>query len=156
MPVSGRRATSLAALAMMAWGADASAQQLSCAVIAPSMDFGTYLPMSPTPVDLRGRLRIKCDGRGMAVLRVTMGPGRSGNALERHMTTPGDTLRYNIFLDAARTVVWGDGTGGTSELRKLVPGNRRNFNEAVYGRVYANQDPDPGVYSDDLVVTVIF
>jgi spore coat protein U-like protein len=146
----------LAGLALLARSPAADAQQLSCNVVTPSMDFGTYLPMNPVPLDLRGRLRIRCNGGGLGMLHVTIGPGASGNAFDRHMTGPRGVLRYNIFLDAAHSAVWGDGTGGTSQLRRVVRGNRRNFNDPIYGRVYANQDPDPGLYTDDLVVTVIF
>jgi spore coat protein U-like protein len=146
----------LTCLVLLVLSPAAVGQQLSCNVVTPSMDFGTYLPMSPTPLDLRGRLRIRCNGGGLGILHVTIGPGASGNALDRHMTGPRGILRYNIFLDAAGAAIWGDGTGGTSQLRRVVRGNRRNFNDPIYGRVYANQDPYPGLYTDDLVVTVIF
>ena len=30
------------------------------------------------------------------------------------------------------------------------------YNFPVYGRIYADQAPDPGLYNDNLVVTVLF
>ncbi len=61
-------------------------------------------------------------------------------------------LAYNIYLDAARTVVWGDGAGGTQTL-EVQNGDR---SVSFYGRISAGQDVAAGPYSDAIVVTFNF
>ena len=75
------------------------------------------------------------------------------------MQGPGDTLNYNLYLDAAHNQILGDGTGGTSQdsgsatISKTSP---FTFIETIYGRIFAGQDPAVGAYSDSIVYTMNF
>ena len=126
-----------------------------CTVSTEDVDFGIYEPMTPSPLDGTGNVEVDCTG-GFAFVVVRLAPGRSGAATNRFMTSGSDQLFYNLFTDAARTTVWGDGSGGTGLVVRLKFRGRRVFDIPVYGRVFASQDAVPGFYTDDIVVTVTF
>lgn len=134
------------------------AHAINCRITLFAIDFGTYMPMTPSPVDITGQIDVRCQGQPGS-FTVVIGPGVSGNQLARTLTAGGpDILNYNLYRDAARTQIWGDGTPPSF----VVSGVRTNrgrpsfYNYPVYGRVFANQTPNPGVYNDNLLVTVLF
>ena len=67
-------------------------------------------------------------------------------------------LDYNIYQNASRTLIWGDGTPPT--VTQSGVRNQRGrpswFFFRYYGRVFANQAPNSGIYNDNLLVTVLF
>jgi spore coat protein U-like protein len=65
-----------------------------------------------------------------------------------------DQLRYNVYLDPAKTTVWGDGTQGTQFFSIRNPSLRDRTTVPIYGRVPAGQDVGAGTYADTLVITV--
>lgn len=67
-------------------------------------------------------------------------------------------LRYNLYLDPARTRVWGDGTAG-SVWRLASPHPafaHTRFVVPVYAAVTAAQNVPAGAYGDTIVVTLIY
>jgi spore coat protein U-like protein len=70
----------------------------------------------------------------------------------------GATLKYNIYVDAARSIVWGDGNIGTlvvADAYSLAgPSVTRNY--PAYGRIFGNQNAPVGVYTDSIIVTLHF
>ena len=153
--IRARHTLRLIAVLGLLFVAPAANAQVSCSLSTAPMNFGTYLPMAPAPLDVTGQLQARCGG-GLAFIRFEIGPGQSGNALDRTMTTPGDVLRYNLYTNAARTNVFGDGAPGTSVVWRIVWGRTRDYNVSVYGRVFPGQDPRAGPYNDNLLVTVVF
>lgn len=65
-------------------------------------------------------------------------------------------MSYNLYTSAARSVIWGNGTGGT----QLVSDNVTLFsgslirNYTTYGRIPVGQDRAAGSYADSIIVTV--
>jgi spore coat protein U-like protein len=73
------------------------------------------------------------------------------------MLSSSNQLFYNLFLDAARTIVWGDGTGGTQFYFSQNPQpNNQNISVPIYGRMPALQDVKVGNYGDTITVTLNF
>jgi spore coat protein U-like protein len=69
-------------------------------------------------------------------------------------TSSPDRLNYNLFVNAGRSTVWGDGAAGTSTVfLKNVKKNRPVFT-TIYGRIPPGQDVSVGSYSDSLTVTI--
>lgn len=133
-------------------------EAINCRVTVNAIPFGMYMPMTPTPVDIVGQVNVRCQAQP-GTFSVTIGPGVSGNQLARTLTAGGaDVINYNLFRDAARTQIWGDGTPPTFVVSgvRTSRGRPTFYNYPVYGRLYANQSPNPGVYNDTLVVTVLF
>ncbi len=154
-----RRALWLALLAVAAWPTIGQAAQ-RCQVQAPLLAFGDYVPGSVSPVDSAAAIQVRCIGHPVTAFTVSIGPGSSGRAWERTMRSGVGVLVYNLFVDAARTIVWGDGTAGTLRVPVTPPPQRgarpREETLNVYGRIPAGQDPAPGAYVDTVIITVEF
>lgn len=135
-----------------------AALAINCGVRVRPLNFGIYQPLSPTPVDVIGQVRIICRARP-GTFAVSIGPGTSGDATARTLITPGTgVLYYNLYRDATRTQIWGDGTPPTFVVTgaRTERGRPTTFNFPIYGRIFANQTPDAGLYTDNLVITVLF
>jgi spore coat protein U-like protein len=68
-----------------------------------------------------------------------------------------NALAYNLFREAARVTVWGDGSGGTQVVTvgdSGPPGNPVTV--TIFGRVPAGQWVAAGTYADTLVLTIEF
>ncbi len=65
-------------------------------------------------------------------------------------------LNYNLYLDAARTTIWGDGTGGTQVYSNANPPNNTNVTVTIYGRIPASQDVSAGSYTNTVTATINF
>lgn len=151
-----RQGFAAAAALLGLWSADAAAIQ--CRVNVNPIHFGIYMPLSATPVDVIGSVDVRCMAQPGS-FTVTFGPGSSGNALARRLSAGGGQfLNYNLFIDPARTQVWGDGSPPTFVMSGVRPvkGRPTFYNYPVYGRIFAGQPANPGLYSDNLVVTVLF
>ena len=127
------------------------APRVPCSVSAGVIAFGAYDPFSPVPLDSTGVIRLDCPP---GLVTIALGTGQSGTFMPRAMFGPGgDRLLYNLYLDAARSALWGDGTGGTS----TAPFSKeRGRNLPIYARVFARQDVPAGAYTDTIVLTVDF
>lgn len=136
----------------------ATAQAINCRVNLGPINFGLYMPLTPTHVDVIGQFDVRCQAQP-GTFAITIGPGISGDQLARTLSAGGgNILNYNLFRDAARTQVWGDGTPPTFMVTgsRASSGRPSTFNYPVYGRIYANQAPNTGTYTDNLLVTVLF
>ncbi len=113
-----------------------------------ALAFGNYDVYGAAPLDSVATISYSCPPPAVPVVDISA--GSAGSFSPRRMTLTGstDTLAYNVYVDAARTIVWNNtpvavpqGTG------KSVP---------VYGRVFPLQDVSVGSYADTLVVTFNF
>ena len=73
----------------------------------------------------------------------------------RTMLSGANTLNYNLYFNAARTNIWGDGTAGTVVWARNVNRNT-NYNRTVFGRIPAGQDAAAGAYTDTIVATILW
>lgn len=149
------------ALVIAGMGAPAYACTLcSCTVSATGVAFGAYDPLSASPTDAVGTVTVSCS----AVVALSggytiqLGPGQAGSYAERRLANGSNQLGYNLYLDAARTIVWGDGTGGTGTQSYTLVGLLTNDvkNYSVYAHLRAAQNVPVGSYSDTIVVTVTY
>lgn len=134
----------------------------SCSITADPLDFGNYNPLSGANVDATGNVTVECGALVLGAFfsyEVTLSTGASGNAAGRTMSNGSGTMSYNLYTDSSRTVVWGDGSGGTGTITNsytlsiLFP---RSDDFPVYGRLPSGQNAETGSYSDTIVATVIF
>jgi spore coat protein U-like protein len=135
-----------------------NAYAITCKVLVTQMNFGTYMPLTPTHVDVLGQIGIRCGGQPGSFV-VTIGPGMSTDHLARVMSAGGgNTLDYNLYIDPARLQIWGDGTNQSFVVSGVRPsrGQPDRYDYPIYGRVFANQAPNAGQYVDNVVVTVLF
>ena len=118
--------------------------------------FGAYDPLEAAPLDSTGSLTIDCKGKGGDTpFVVLLGRGSSGSYATRTMRGPGGaTLGYNLYLDATRLTIWGDGTGGSTYYGPTAIPSVVTI--PVYGRIPAYQAPAAGSYADTITITVEF
>jgi spore coat protein U-like protein len=134
------------------------------------MAFGTYDPMSSAHLDMQGQVSYRCypskngdstersnthgnNGNGPLTVQISLSQGAAGT-FQRHMNGERDSLRYNLYTDAQRTVIWGDGTGGTTVYSQKAQPNNKVETIPVFGRVFGAQDVSASEYLDNLVVTL--
>lgn len=166
--VAGRAPISriVAALGLLVAPATALAA-LDCSISTTGVAFGVYDPTLTTPDDSTGSVDVTCwytgpGGADQTNYTVALSTGSGGTYVPRRLSAGASLLNYNLFRDAGRSQVWGNGTAGTAIVTgsiKVGPGagnNTRTANHPVYGRIPAQQDPDTGNYSDTIVVTLTF
>ena len=146
-----RLASILVAAAVLA--GRASPAEAACTVSASAVSFGTYDVFQTAPSDSTGTITYRC-GNTDKNIRITVSPGSSNTFAPRTLRWGNEVLTYNLFSDASRTQVWGDGTGGTWSYAMFNPPNNQDIVLTVYGRVPAAQDAAVGSYTDSVVVTV--
>jgi len=139
----------LAAAAALATGQAAG----SCTVRSASgVAFGAYDPIGANatlPRDATGQLGYLCRS---ASPMVSLSAGGAGSFRPRQLRQGPRTLGYNLFRDAARTEIWGDGSPGTF----TVIGARGNRTIPIHGRIFPGQPAAPGGYADTIVATINF
>ena len=118
--------------------------------------FGTYDVFAPAPLDSTGTIGFQCNpGTGNGNVEVSLSAGSSGSFVSRAMRSGSDTLSYNLFLDPAKTQIWGDGTGGSSTFTaSLAGGGWTSVAATIYGRVPPGQNVAAGTYLDTITVTM--
>ena len=125
-----------------------------CSISATSVSFGSYDVFASTPTDTTGTVSFTCSGN--ADVTITLSKGASSSYNPRTLNGGADTLNYNLYKDAARTTVWGDGTGSTSTHTQTNVPNNTAQNLTIYGRIPASQDVRAGTYNDSVTVTIDF
>ena len=133
----------------------------ACSVNIDDVTFGTYDFLAGN-LDAVSNVEVTCSALVIGVnfnYTVEVDGGLSADMTDRYMSNGADSLHYNLYADAARTQVWGDGSSGTTVIVDgyafdiLIPVTR---NYSVYGRIPGGQLSPPGYYSDTLTVTVIY
>ncbi len=110
---------------------------------------------SAAPVDSTGTIVYQCNG-GAKNLLITVSKGQSPTFVPRQLGKAIERLSYNLFLDAARSSVWGDLSSGTSGHMDANPPNKQDVTVTVYGRIPPGQDISAGSYSDTVTVVLNF
>lgn len=122
-----------------------------------ALAFGPYDPIDLAPRDSTATVSWDCPGASGSAVRVELSQGQGGDATSRALRWGGELLRYDLYLDAARTRVWGDGlTRG--EVGPLAPQNVNGvWVGTVFGRIFPGQDVAAGgPYTDTVQVTFQF
>ncbi len=147
----------LSSLILACGTAALAASPANCSVSGSTVPFGTYDIFALSPTDTVGTVSVSCYDPGNANVsaRVEFGAGQYGYFAGRAMKWTGGAvvIGYNLFTDAARTQVWGDGSGSTVAVTiKTKVGVVTPI--PIYGRMPAGQDVAAGIYADRVTVTV--
>jgi spore coat protein U-like protein len=151
----------LPAILALAAGAPSLVQAATaCMASTTSVAFGAYSPISYTSRESTGSVEVSCtDQVGNTVsytITLTAGTGRYA---ARELASGANRLGYNLFTDSPRTLVWGDGTGGTSTVSDsyTLAASPTLRSYTVYGRIPGGQNQTPvGTYADSITVTVTY
>lgn len=126
----------------------------SCAIVANDLNFGTVNTLAAN-VDASSTVVVTCTNAGPLKIAFNAGTGTGSTLVQRKLVSGTNTIDYNLYTTAARTVILGDDTSGTGTLNGTSTGAADSF--TVYGRVTAGQNPKPvGTYTSDVIATVTF
>lgn len=125
------------------------AEAAACALNVPGMSFGSYDVFNNQPLDSAGNISVTCDTA--TAYSISLGAG-NGSYILRTMLSGAHKLNYNLYTDATRTIVWGDGTGSTA----IVSNTSVSQTHTVYGRIPAQQNAYVGSYIDTITVILNF
>lgn len=129
--------------------ASATTAAAACRVDTESVTFGTVAIGSAT--DTTGRIRVTCDEPtdfDVAILA-------EGGSSRSMVSGDGHRLTYQLYINATRTLPWGDGSG----IGPTATGSNNGEEPTdliVYGRIPVQDTPIPGNYSDQLTVVLNF
>jgi spore coat protein U-like protein len=129
-----------------ATGAEAAPSCKSLSVTA--LAFGNYDVYSAAPLDSAGTISYSCPPPTTPTVTIDAGQAFGNGTRRMTVAAGGDWLAYEIFVDAARSVVW-------SSTPVSVPAANA-ATVPFYARAFAAQDVSAGSYSDTLMVTFNF
>ena len=121
----------------------------TCNLSVQPLDFGNYDFQSSQDLESVGHVIVTCDVGSS--FTIALSPG-TGTFAARSMQNGAHQLFYNLYTDPTRTMVWGDGSGGST----AVGDSGIEVDRTVYGSVPAGQNPYIGVYNDAITVTLSF
>lgn len=126
---------------------------------------GTLVDFDITSVSIQqdydavGMLRLQCTDAILPNIPVTISvdEGSSNSFVSRTLVNGPSSITYNMYTDALRQNVFGDGSAGsnTSTIGMLCV-NSVECNVPIYGRIDGGQAGMAGQYSDDILVTAEF
>lgn len=124
---------------------------IACGINVAPLSFGSINPLDRIDTDSVTVVTVTCPADTPFSMAASAG---NGSYVERRMTSGSSWLAYQLYVEASRTLIWGDGTAGTG----VISGNAGTAGVAtnVYGRVPAQPLAVPGAYNDTLVVTVTY
>ncbi len=134
-----------------------------CSISSVALAFGAYDTTATSPDDTAATVTVTCvyvpPGASRVGYTIRLSHGMNGtSATTRKLANGSSLLPYNVYSDASRTRVWGDGSAGTvvaTGSMTVGPGagnGKRTASHVVYGRIPALQDAVPGTYLDALVL----
>lgn len=135
----------------------------TCSVNVTGMNFGIYTFLNKIPVTTTASINVNCTASTAGAqigYEITLGTGNSGTYQMRQMNNGSATLNYNIYTSLAYQNIWGDATSGTQSvsdnytITQILTRYIKYY--SAYSVISAAQNVPGGIYSDNIVVSVIF
>ena len=132
-----------------------AAEATLCRLNVTPVRFGTYNPFSNTTARANGAITYDCNAG--TPISIALEPSSGSSGITRVMTQGAHRLEYNLYLDAACSIAWGDGTGGSQMYRDPAPPADGAVSVPIYGCIRPGQrDAMMGPYIETFVVTINF
>lgn len=132
----------------------------NCVVSAANLTFAApYDGASGTPNDSgSSTINVRCTKDAPFTVALNVGSVTGATFANRRMFNGTDYMDYNLYRDAARTEVWGDGTSSTFTVAGTGAG--LGVGQAVvldvYGRIPINQTLlSPGTYTEPTITVTV-
>jgi spore coat protein U-like protein len=134
------------------------AMAAGCSVSTSGIAFGSYNPLLAAALDSAGDLAVSCSAPTAYSLALGTGTGTgTGSHAGRQLSGGrGVGLVYDLFLDASRSTVWGDGSSASAVVSGVAPEGGAVARHTVYGRIPARQNLPAGIYSDSVSILVSY
>jgi spore coat protein U-like protein len=134
----------------------------TCSFSISSEAFGTVDTLSGANTDVSATLAISCSGGSLSTVRIcpSIGAGSGGaTASARQMPSSSATLKYQLYSDSGRSVVWGSYNWGLAATPPTIDlplglGGSASTNVSINGRVFGGQgSATPGSYASNFSAT---
>jgi spore coat protein U-like protein len=127
-----------------------------CSAAATNMGFGTYDPLSGTPLDSTSTVSVTCTKATPFTVALSAGATTGATLAQRRMTNGTDFMQYNLYTTTARTTIWGDGTGSTATVGGTGVNLATPVALTVYGRIPTAQTGlSTGTYTETTITATI-
>lgn len=132
--------------AFLLLSATAAQASLTCNPTSSGISFGVFAGSQITAV---GSIALNCVGGSGSSYTLGLSTGSSGTYSARKVKSGAISLSYNLYLNAAFSQVWGDGSGGTS-----VSSGSPVVSVSVFAKLPAQTKPAPGTYTDTIIASL--
>ncbi|MBC7445253.1 MAG: spore coat protein U domain-containing protein [Polaromonas sp.] len=156
-----------AVMVLLAWFT-AGQVQAGCTASSSGLAFGVYPTLGfagqlgSADVTSTASISIACQGMPAgSFYTLALGPSAAGSGNRigtRYLanTRGGDLMAFNLFTDANRTVVWGDGVTGAL-IRGTLDAGGSHSSVAVYGKIPAGQSTlRAGSFLGSMTITLTY
>ena len=133
----------------------------TCTAAASGLTFSPYDPFAAAPSSITGTISVSC--RALAAIglsyTVQLDGGSGGTIGSRAMSNNASRLGYQLYTNAARSIVWGDGTGGSATMGDsylLAALTTIVKTYTVYGSIPSRQMAAVGAYVDTVTILVSY
>ena len=125
-----------------------------CTISATGVAFGNYDVFSSSSVDINGSVTYNCASATAITIDLSQGNAAS-YTIPRQLKDGSNSLNYNLYLDAGRTQIWGNGIGGITD--HYINSSATTGTETIYGRIPPLQtNAKVGSYTDSITATINF
>lgn len=143
-----------AAALLVALAGTSQAQSCSWTVAPATLNFGNY-SIAGTVTGTTS-FQITCARRTTGRVTLTRGawtPTYNPRQMKHLWTFT--TIPYNLYMDAANSSIWGDGTSGTSTYTAVnSTSGTQTYSATIYGALPPGADPIGGGYGDIVTATL--
>lgn len=119
-----------------------------------SFDFGAYSVFGSASATASTSFEFTCNPNTIATLTLSRGTQSSSFSPRTMSDGTGETIDYNLFLDAAGTRIFGDGTSGSELVTFASAPQNKTYAANIYGGLWPQQDASVGVYNDFITATL--
>jgi spore coat protein U-like protein len=132
------------------------ARSATCAASSSGIAFGNYDTLASRARDTLGTVIVQCSGNvgEKVTYSIALNRGTHGS-LDRTMVSKVNQLHYMLFIDAARTQTWGNGTGGSSQITDsfYLDQTLTTKRYTIFARILGGQKSNPaGAYNDTATI----
>lgn len=128
----------------------------NCGIQADPIDFGTVVGSMAGAIDATGAVRATCNNELPYTIALNAGQVPGNTIANRRLGLDGagpGLVDYQLYLDAGRGQVWGDGSVGAIH-NDTGTGTQQII--TVYGRVPVQPLPVSGTYRDTVTATITY
>lgn len=127
-----------------------------CEITFNNINHGTVTTLASNNDAASAGDNITCSFADTYSIALNVGTG-GGTYGTRTLANGANTLNFNVYSDAGRTTVWGDGSAGAPALVGTSTGGGTPNALTVYSRVLGGQTGKPeGTYSSTITATATF
>lgn len=132
--------------------------QSTCLASVAALAFPSYTPGGGAR-NANTAIRVRCTRGTAFTVSLDAGSTGGGTFAQRLMGSAAGSLQYNLYTNAARNRIFGDGTAATFTRSGTGAGLATSRTVTVYGQLpdsAANRLAAPGSYTDTITVSVSY